>query len=43
MSETKETIGKRLNFDEGDKDDRGQLRNLVLLIFGFVKYRIYVW
>jgi len=35
---------ERLNFDMGNKDDRGELRNLVLLlVIWFVMYRVYVW
>jgi len=39
MKETRETMRKDLKDDECDKDDRGELANLVIL---FVKYRVYV-
>jgi len=39
MKETKETTRKDLKCDEGDRDYRGELANLVLLI---VMYRVYV-
>ena len=39
MKETKETMGKGLNFDKDDKDDSGELANLLIW---FVMYRVYV-
>ena len=39
MNVMKENNGERLNFDEGDQDDRGELANLVIW---FVMYRVYV-
>jgi len=38
MNKMKEMMGKRLNFNKGDKDNRGKLANLVLLlVIWFVK------
>jgi hypothetical protein len=39
MKETRETTRKDLKYDECNRDDIGELANLV---FWFVKYRIYV-
>jgi len=39
MKETKETMRKDLKYDESDRDDRGELANLVIW---FVMYRVYV-
>jgi len=34
---------ERLRFDEGDKDDRGELANQVLvLVIWFVMYRVFI-
>jgi len=41
-NEMKGTMRKDLKFDEGDRDDKGEPANLLLLLFGFVMYRIYV-
>ena len=37
--ETKETTRKDLKYDGSDRDDRGELVNLLIW---FVKYRVYV-
>jgi len=39
MKETKETTGKSLNFDKDNKDNSGELANLLIW---FVMYRVYV-
>jgi hypothetical protein len=39
MKETKKVTRKDLKYDESDRDNRGELANLLIW---FVKYRVYV-
>jgi len=38
----KENDKERLKYNENNKDDSGELLNLLLLVFMFVMYRIYI-